>query len=246
MPVYEHNKARLSYDKIGSGPPVILIHGLSGSAIWWRRNVPVLAERYTVYVVDLVGFGRSRRQRILPLLEMARLLANWTESLQIEPPAIIAHSMGAQLSLYMLGLRLVPVRSLVLVAASALVKDPWWRMARLLPRAGWNGAWSFLPILAYDALRAGPLNLYSATQEIMRNNPTPLLQRIEVPVLLIWGAKDVLISQQMGEELRNKIAGASLKIIPGAGHNVMYDRPQAFNQAVMEFLADPQPHSEVV
>ena len=51
------------YEVAGEGPAVVLIHGLSGSGRWWAYNVPVLAQQYQVYNVDLVGFGRSRGQR---------------------------------------------------------------------------------------------------------------------------------------------------------------------------------------
>ena len=44
----------------GAGTPVVLIHGLGGSADWWRRNFEGLAEDHLVSAVDLVGFGRNR------------------------------------------------------------------------------------------------------------------------------------------------------------------------------------------
>ena len=42
----------------GSGPPLVLLHGLGGAAVVWYRNLPVLAEHYTVYAPDLWGPGR--------------------------------------------------------------------------------------------------------------------------------------------------------------------------------------------
>ena len=53
------------YEVAGEGPAVVLIHGLSGSGRWWAYNVPVLAKRHRVYNVDLIGFGRSRGQRLV-------------------------------------------------------------------------------------------------------------------------------------------------------------------------------------
>jgi len=69
----------------GSGPPVILIHGLGGSADWWRHNVDTLAREFRVIALDLIGFGRNRlflRRSKLPLKfdEVAALLIRWIES----------------------------------------------------------------------------------------------------------------------------------------------------------------------
>lgn len=64
----------------GSGTPVVLLHGLSGSSRWWSRNRAALAARHLVAAVDLVGFGRNRRFLGLPVLmpafgEVTALLA---------------------------------------------------------------------------------------------------------------------------------------------------------------------------
>jgi pimeloyl-ACP methyl ester carboxylesterase len=53
--------ARMRYLKAGSGPPLILLHGLMGYSFSWRFNLPVLAQHATVYAVDMVGTGFSDR-----------------------------------------------------------------------------------------------------------------------------------------------------------------------------------------
>lgn len=81
--IVQINSIRIYYREYGSGPPLILIHGLSGSGRWWRRNINALAEHYHVYVVDLIGFGRSSRQEFA-LSEAAESLAEWMEYLGID------------------------------------------------------------------------------------------------------------------------------------------------------------------
>ena len=48
------------------GEPLVLLHGLSGSSRWWRRNVPELARTSRVVVPDVIGFGRTRVRGTLP------------------------------------------------------------------------------------------------------------------------------------------------------------------------------------
>src|SRR5687767_9547960 len=87
------------YDQFGSGPPLLLIHGLSGSIGWWRRNIPALSQRFTVYAVELRGFAGNRSGRPLPLPASAGALAAFMETLAIERAHVVGHSMGAQISL---------------------------------------------------------------------------------------------------------------------------------------------------
>ena len=53
--------SRMRYLRAGSGPPLVLLHGLLGYSFSWRFNIPALAQPATVYAVDLLGTGLSDR-----------------------------------------------------------------------------------------------------------------------------------------------------------------------------------------
>ena len=79
----------------GSGPAVLLVHGLGGFAESWRHNVPSLARRATVYALDLPGSGLSSKpRRMYPLSFLVRATRAFTEALGIERLAIVGHSLG--------------------------------------------------------------------------------------------------------------------------------------------------------
>src|SRR6185295_11145935 len=83
--------------RAGRGTPIVLLHGLSGSSDWWRRNFDALSERHTA-AADLVGFGRNRfflRPSRLPLTfnEIAALLARWLETSFDGPVHLVGNSM---------------------------------------------------------------------------------------------------------------------------------------------------------
>lgn len=82
------------YEVTGEGPAVVFIHGLSGSSRWWIYNVPVLARRYQVYNLDVVGFGRSRGQRLV-LREAGDWLVEWPHIVGITQAHLVGHSMAA-------------------------------------------------------------------------------------------------------------------------------------------------------
>ena len=90
---------KLFYRREGVGPPLLMLHGLAGSWRYWRRGLGILRERHTLYVPDLIGFGRSPKPRgdysmTMHVEALTQLLAD------IEGDVVIAgHSMGAAVAL---------------------------------------------------------------------------------------------------------------------------------------------------
>ena len=89
---------RVAYTRRGSGEPVLLVHGIyaGASSNEWRHAVDALAERYTVFTVDLIGFGRSDRPRLryTPAFYQA-FLGDVISRLGRGPLAIVASSLSA-------------------------------------------------------------------------------------------------------------------------------------------------------
>lgn len=236
MATFRYRTHLLHYTVSGSGPPLVLIHGLSGSVRWWQRNLPVLEREFTVYAPDLVGFGASRGQRVLGIRDSAALLDAWMQAIDLGSPAVIGHSMGGHTALHLAAARPESISRLVLVAASALVSGRMLPHAVRLPLASFRGARAFLPTLAFDAARAGPINLYRAARDILRDDASGLLEQVGCPTLLVWGERDVLVPRELGVRLAESIPGSRFVEIRGAGHNVMFDRADDFNRAVLPFL----------
>ena len=85
----------LHYLVEGRGPAVILIHGLGGFADSWRHNVDALADRSTVYALDLPGFGRSAKPRTrYRLAYFARAVHGFVEALGLPHVSLVGHSLG--------------------------------------------------------------------------------------------------------------------------------------------------------
>lgn len=89
---------RVSYVRRGSGSPVLLVHGIyaGASSYEWRRTVESLGERYTVYALDLIGFGLSARPKLRYTSALYQaLLADVMARLGVGPLAVIASSLSA-------------------------------------------------------------------------------------------------------------------------------------------------------
>ncbi len=231
----------------GSGSPVALIHGLSGSSRWWDRNRDALAAKHLVAAVDLTGFGRNRRFLGLPTVlpsfgEVTSLLARWLETFG-EPVHLIGHSMGGALAIRLAAERPDLVRSLVLVNSAGMPfrLDPRPHV-RPLPKPPYGGA-SIARVLLPDFLRAGPASIAVAGTRVIFSDERGPMRRIRVPTLLVWGENDPLVPLLYGEAMLREIAGARLEVIPRAAHVAMWDAPEEFNRVALAFLeeVDAQP-----
>lgn len=220
---------------------VVLIHGLAGSAVWWRRNVQALCEHYRVVIPDLIGFGKTRRSgRLPPLPGVARVLVEWMDAIELDHAHVVGHSMGGQIALHLTARYPDYVHRLVLVDAAGIPRpltpiEVGRSALAMAPPSTWGDP-LFLRTIVRDALTAGPRTLAHALWYIIGDDVGPLLPRIRVPTLIVWGENDRLIPMEHAREFREGIPGARLAVIPGAAHNPMVDQPGEFNDAVLRFL----------
>jgi pimeloyl-ACP methyl ester carboxylesterase len=226
----------------GNGTPVVLVHGLSGSASWWRRNVEALAERHAVTAIDLVGFGRNRsflRPGPLPLTfdDAAAMLVRWIERDFDQPVHLVGHSMGGQIAMKAAAFRPDLFRSLVLVNSTGvpftLDPRPHVRSAMRKPP---SGLLAFSRVVAFDFLRAGPTAVALATARILTGSAREAMTRVTLPTLLVWGDRDPLVPSQFAEKMRASIERSHLVVLPNAGHVAMWEAPERFNAEVLAFF----------
>jgi pimeloyl-ACP methyl ester carboxylesterase len=103
---------------------------------------------------------------------------------------------------------------------------------------------AFLPIAVRDSFRAGPLTLLGGIRQILAADLTDKLARIEAPTLVLWGAGDPMIPIEIGERISRAVKRGTFARVEGAAHNPMWERPEAFNRAVVEFLSGNQPPAD--
>lgn len=237
--------ARLAYRQAGSGEPVVLIHGLSASSRWWYRNVDTLATRFEVFVIDLIGFGRSRGPRRFDLSESATLLARWMETIGIKRAHVVGHSMGGYIAAQLAAEYPKKLNRLVLVDAAVPLsrRHRRWHVRQLGREMRYTPP-RFLHLLATDALLAGPRTIWSATNQLLTANLESELSKIAAPVLVIWGENDPLVPATVADRLVELVPNVRKMIIPRCGHKPMLERPEEFNSAVIEFLSEKAPRAE--
>jgi pimeloyl-ACP methyl ester carboxylesterase len=224
---------------VGEGEPIILIHGLSASSRWWVRNIPALAKHYRVYMIDLPGFGMMRRFRQRFVLdEVADGIVAWMEAIGIKQAHLFGHSMGGYICLRIAANHPELIKCLVLVSPAGIphVRSVYGYTIPLLVAFRYFQP-SFFYILISDALRAGPLTILRALQDLLTRDIRDCLNDITAPTLLVWGEHDSLVPPVFGNVLRQEIKHAHLLLLKKAGHVAMFDQSEQFNTAVLRFLS---------
>jgi pimeloyl-ACP methyl ester carboxylesterase len=220
----------------GAGPPLVLIHGLSGSARWWDPVLPLLARRFTCHLLNMPRFGKTLQPR-----QTAEWLADWFDASAIGAATIVGHSLGGAAAARVAALRPDVADKLVLVAAAGIPSKR--RLAAyaiplvLTLRAT---APAFVARVALDALRTGPEALLRGTIYTTRADVREEARSIRAPTLLIWGERDQLVPLTLADEWLAVIPHSRLIVLPGVGHMPMIERPTLFVDALFEFLDEPR------
>lgn len=239
---YVHvNNLLVRYERVGSGPPLILLHGLSASARWWTRNVEALAQQYCVYLVELPGFGSMARVRQrFALLQAANWLVQWMDAIGLQRADFIGHSMGGFVCLWVAAHRPDMVRRLILVSPAVIphINSIFGYIIPLLKSLRYVTP-QFFMIVSLDTMRMGFITLLRAVHDIISEHIDEEIEAVQAPTLLIWGQDDTLVPAVLSELLQEKMPHASLQIVPKAGHVCMFDQPAIFNTLVQNFLAQP-------
>jgi len=122
---FEWRERRVAFAKRGSGPPVLLIHGIHAAA-WsyeWRNNVDALARTNTVYTIDLLGFGLSERPAIRYSARLfISLISDFVSRVIDEPTVLVASSLSAAYAIVLAARDPHRFPAVCLIAPSGLVR----------------------------------------------------------------------------------------------------------------------------
>ncbi len=131
------HETNVCYASAGSGPPVVLMHGLGEASLVWYRNVDPLAKRFTVYAPDLWGHGRSADFGDYSVGTGVRFLVGFLDAVGAESAHVVGNSLGGLIAAATAVQAPERVLSLVLEGSAGLGRDlPLFLRAMTLPLLG--------------------------------------------------------------------------------------------------------------
>jgi pimeloyl-ACP methyl ester carboxylesterase len=262
---FEWQGRRIAWARAGNGPPVVFCHGTPWSSRVWAPYAEALADRFTVHLWDLPGYGRSSKDpghevhAGVHAQALRALLDHWG----LDHPHLVAHDLGGLVAMRAALVEGAAYASLFLVDVVAIPPSgsPFFRFVQenpglLAQLPGYvhgaivrayigNATHRGLPAEELDALvepwtgDVGQPAFYRQIEDydlaLLDENERRLAE-LDLPVRILWGTEDTWIPLETGRRLAGLVPGAVLTEVPDAGHLVQYDAPVALATALRGWL----------
>ncbi len=265
MEFVEADGLRIAYERVGSGPLLVLVHGAGEDSRIWQRQLAVLADEFTVVAWDEPGAGRSSDLPArMTLAGFADGLAALVGSLQLGPAHVAGLSWGGTVTLELYrrhpglvatlimidtyagwkgSLPADEVRARVAGARRMLVAPPEDFDPTLPGLFAGEPPAALVPLLATIAADVRPPPHGCELGLMAETDLSDLLPQIGVPALLIWGDSDVRSPLSVARQFQETIPASQLVVIEGAGHMSHLERPDQVNDALRDFCRANPPRA---
>lgn len=254
---------RITYERKGEGPLVVLLHGYVGDRRTWRRQIEDLSDEFTVVAWDAPGFGGSSDPpEAFRLSDFADCLAAFIEAIGLGRPHVVGLSFGGGLALELYRRHPRVPTTLVLSGAYAgwsgslpaeVVEHRLQQALRLADLPPDQLVGELIPTLFTELAPSElvdesaaivsefhPAGLRACSRAFADADLRDVLPSIAVPTLLLYGDKDARAPLNVARDLHARIPGSRLVVIEGVGHVSNVEAPERFNSEVRAFLRSAQ------
>ncbi|HEX8596638.1 MAG TPA: alpha/beta hydrolase [Pseudomonas sp.] len=257
MAYFEHDGCTLHYEEYGQGAPLLLLHGLGSSCRDWEYQIPAMASRYRVIVMDMRGHGRSDKPRErYSIRSFSGDVLALIEHLNLPAVHLVGLSMGGMISFQLAVDHPRLVKSLCIVNSAPQVKvksanDLWqwakrWSLARLLgmETLGKALAQNLFPKPEQAHLRSKMASRWAENDKraylasfdaIVGWGVQDKLSRIACPTLIISADRDYT-PVALKQAYVSLMPTAKLIVIKDSRHATPLDQADEFNRVVLEFI----------
>lgn len=252
----------IHFTQAGSGPDLVLLHGIGASVYVWRFLFPLLQTRARVTAIDLPGFGKSTKdaKRDYGLDSQSELVAQSLEAIGITKATLVGSSMGGAIALWMAKRyperfsrvvaigpatdnRLVPALTDSLGSMTPL----FWRalnrhsmrfiLSRVVSRRDLVTDECIDRYLEPFREGADSLKTFWASLALLADKRLPdHLRGLKADVLVLYGERDHMVPRRSIERLLKTLPEATYKSHPEGGHHIMEDDPQWSAEHILSFI----------
>lgn len=256
----------LAYREQGEGPVALLVHGYPNSSYLWRDVMPAISDAgWRAIAPDLPGFGDSELDgRSGTWEEHVEALGRFVEEHALAPLVLVVHDWGGLIGLRWACEHPEAIRGLVLMGTGFFAAGRWHGMAQAMrsgqmdeameqmTREGFAGLMQqaepnadaaavdeyFKAFSTAERRRAG-LTLYRSGDFEKLAPYEDALAALDVPTLVLWGAKDDYAPVAGAHRFAKEIPHAQLVVLDDAGHFLMEDDPDRVGAEIAGFLSGP-------
>jgi len=252
------NQRHISYVDSGSGNPVVLIHAFPADQRLWQPQQNELSKYFRVITLDLWGFGKSSEVdgKAITMTEYADEVRQLLDQLHIQKAVIGGESMGGYIALAFLKKYPERANGLILSDTQAIADTDEIKQKRELSALDVlkNGTSNLIngfmpkalstsaPEVTKQYLRhilddQSSITVASALRGMaLREDLTTSLENASLPVLIVTGDEDMVISPIQSEVMHQNAKNSKLVIIANAGHLSSLEKPDEWNEAVIKYF----------
>ncbi len=243
---YIYKNKYVYFEKTGSGNPIILLHGWGVDISIFDSITNMLKTKYTVYAIDLPGFGKSDEPDIpYNLDDYVELLYQFIVDLDIHNPILLGHSFGGRIAIKFASL--YKVNKLILVDSAGLKQKNFIKTKSKIILYKLKKKYYKITknVIKYNDLliNSGSQDYKDAStimKKILVNVTNEYLERylkdITCDTLIIWGKKDDVTPYYNAIKLKKKIKNAGLVTLEGVGHFPFIESKKTFNKILKSYL----------
>ncbi|MDR3590406.1 MAG: alpha/beta hydrolase [Negativicutes bacterium] len=241
---------KINYKMSGRGRPVLVLHGWGGRIESMEPIHRHLEKSFTVYSVDLPGFGQSDEPpEAWDSVRYKEIVEKLIDELGIAEPILIGHSFGGKVSIRVAAER--KIRKLILVDSAGIkptrTVDYYLRVylyktvkavlqLPVIRTLAADTVENFKKRMGSDDYRNASGVMRQTLVKAVNEDVRELLPRIQVPTLLIWGENDTATPVEDGKIMEKLIPDAGLVVLKNAGHFAYLDKMNDFLIIISEFL----------
>lgn len=243
---YIYKNKYVYFEKKGEGNPIILLHGWGANISLFESITELLKTKYTVYAIDLPGFGKSEEPDTqYKLDDYVDLIFQFIIDLDIYNPILLGHSFGGRIAIKFASL--YKVNKLILVDSAGLKQKNFIKTKTKILLYKLKKKYYKLTknVIKYNDLliNSGSTDYKEASiimKKILVNVTNEYLDKylkdITCDTLIIWGKKDDVTPYYNAIKLKKKIKNAGLVTLEGVGHFPFIESKKTFNKILKSYL----------
>jgi len=254
MPIVHVDGKQISY-WIGKHSPekekevVLFIHGAGGGQYTWSYQKSFFKKQSNPIIIELPGHGESGGEGEEEIERYAEHIFSFLKALGLSKVFLVGHSMGGAITQTLALTHPEVIKGIVLVGTGARlkvlplilngIKTSFEQTVRKINELSFfrkTPVWLMERSIT-GLMRCRPEVLYGDYLACDRFDVMREVEKIDLPTLVLCGNEDEMTPVKYSEFLRSRIKGSTLEILPGAGHMVMMESPQVFNEKIGEFIS---------
>lgn len=249
---FKYQDINLYYEKYGTGSKeLIILPGWGDTRKTWDYIIGLLADYYTIYIIDYPGFGNTEfPNHDLTIYDYANLINEWLKSLELDDSVLLGHSFGGRILTLLNGYYGYPYAKMILMNAAGIkpkqtfkgkIRKCFYKFLMkstdLLPKKikEKSKRWIFEYFSSED-YKMLPTKMRKTFQNIVSEDLKDYLENISSNVLLIWGEKDMSTPIDDAYLMKDRIKNSKIFIFRDGSHFVYLEYPVKVIELIAQFV----------